>query len=476
MYRLLIADDEAIIRNGLVEAIEWMKLGFEVVGVAEDGLETLRMVRATKADVLLTDIRMPGLDGLRVLRELKEERPELEVVIITGYADFTYAKEALKHHAFDYVIKTDMLTELEPVFVRLRDHLTDVRERHERTPLHEMFAHGDSSSVVFEGNFMLPCIARGSDDSVRRALEGRLPRHRWVKFRDGCWGIIVSCELREELDAETEKLAASLAYAGASLIIGGSAVDVMTLDISARFTLKAFDLVRIHPQLDGGRVSVEALPWSSGSVNQSAHVCAIAQAMIQGDWEGFRTRVDIFTREMITSNDATIYELRLGLIDALSRAVAAHPGRLGAIFSSCVQALLKAASMLEAAEELTRRADELKQSSRVPTMIGDADIQKAVLFISAHFMENLRLEDIAKRHYMSAAHFSRRFKRATGIGFWEYVRNFRLAWAKNLIEQTDMRIIDVAREAGYADVKHFARLFLDTYRVTPSQMRKNASM
>ena len=105
MIRVIIADDEKLICR-LVQALaDWDSLGMEVAGTAENGLEALQLVEALEPDILITDIRMPGCDGLELIRRAKELRPQLEVVIISGYAHFEYAQSAIQFGVGNYLLK-----------------------------------------------------------------------------------------------------------------------------------------------------------------------------------------------------------------------------------------------------------------------------------------------------------------------------------------------------------------------------------
>lgn len=105
MFRLVIVDDEKMIRNGLVQTISWAELGIEVVGTAANGIAALEIIRNTKPHIVLTDIRMPKMDGLELTRILHEELPDIKVIIISGYEEFSYAQKALQYQAVDYILK-----------------------------------------------------------------------------------------------------------------------------------------------------------------------------------------------------------------------------------------------------------------------------------------------------------------------------------------------------------------------------------
>ena len=105
MINVYIADDEVWITLGLKKLLEKLDMDIYVVGTANNGLTAKEEIGQFKPDVVFTDIRMPGLSGLELLQEIPKVSPDSKVVIISGYAEFSYAKEAVQHHAFDYLLK-----------------------------------------------------------------------------------------------------------------------------------------------------------------------------------------------------------------------------------------------------------------------------------------------------------------------------------------------------------------------------------
>ena len=105
MYRILIADDDAIIRRGLKKTIDWESYGMEIVGIACDGQEALAMLKELAPHLLLTDIKMPQMSGIELMKEARRLYPDIQVILLTAYEDFEYAKEAIKHKACDYLLK-----------------------------------------------------------------------------------------------------------------------------------------------------------------------------------------------------------------------------------------------------------------------------------------------------------------------------------------------------------------------------------
>ena len=112
-YQVLIVDDEEIVCRGLSQFVKWEEHGFEVAGIAHSADDALTLAEKLPIDLVFTDIRMPGRSGLDLLKALRLEAPSIKCVILSGFADFSYAQEALRYDAADYLTKPVNLREVE---------------------------------------------------------------------------------------------------------------------------------------------------------------------------------------------------------------------------------------------------------------------------------------------------------------------------------------------------------------------------
>ena len=112
MYRVILVDDERLIIRGLSSVVPWQELGCEVVGTAYDGASGLRLIRELRPDIVMTDIRMPNMDGLTMLAALHSEFPRMQTSVLTAYRDFDYAREAIHLGVCRYLLKPSDMNEL----------------------------------------------------------------------------------------------------------------------------------------------------------------------------------------------------------------------------------------------------------------------------------------------------------------------------------------------------------------------------
>lgn len=139
-YRVVVVEDEHKIRRNIVQKIEDSRLSFEVVGTASNGLEALAIIHSLQPDVVLTDIRMPKMDGLALITQVRNDIPEIHIVILSGYSEFEYAKTAMKLGVRDYLLKP---LKLEPLIETLSNIRTSL-EMNDSTIVRNILTSGIS--------------------------------------------------------------------------------------------------------------------------------------------------------------------------------------------------------------------------------------------------------------------------------------------------------------------------------------------
>lgn len=130
MYKLMIVEDEQIIRHGLIQTIPWESLGFTVTAEAADGKKALRQLEQDLPDVILTDIRMPIMDGLKLMSEVNDRFPQIKIVVLSGYGDFSYAQHAIQCGVLGYILKPTKDEEIHAAFSKVKSVLDSGKNTH----------------------------------------------------------------------------------------------------------------------------------------------------------------------------------------------------------------------------------------------------------------------------------------------------------------------------------------------------------
>ena len=129
LYRIMLVDDEEEVRKAIIRKMDWESLGFMVVGDAENGEDALEKLEQLEPDVVITDIRMPYVDGLTLTARIREKYPSMKILIFSGYDDFEYAKQAIKLNVTEYILKPVNGEELAVILKRIRDSLDEEVEQ-----------------------------------------------------------------------------------------------------------------------------------------------------------------------------------------------------------------------------------------------------------------------------------------------------------------------------------------------------------
>ena len=170
MFKVMIIDDETIIRTGIKNIINWKQFDCKICAEASDGEEGAALIKQHSPDIIITDIRMPGIDGLKMINEIKDVVPDCKIIVLTGYRDFDYVQEAIKLDVFDFVLKPTKIEELTAVIDRAVNELKSLKSKEEEfSKLKKLF---EQNIPVLKEKFLYDLIYEiypSSEDVLSRA-------------------------------------------------------------------------------------------------------------------------------------------------------------------------------------------------------------------------------------------------------------------------------------------------------------------
>ena len=165
LYRIMLVDDEEEIRLGIIKKIKWEDYGFEIIADAENGRDALEKAEKLKPDIIITDIKMPFMDGIELGKKITEIMPSTKLIILTGFDDFKYAREAIKINVIDYVLKPINSAEFSEILSKLKIQLD--REYDEKRNIESIYNNYKKSIPVIREQFLIG------------AIEGRINDDKW---------------------------------------------------------------------------------------------------------------------------------------------------------------------------------------------------------------------------------------------------------------------------------------------------------
>ncbi|MBR6030164.1 MAG: response regulator [Clostridia bacterium] len=517
MMKVFLADDEIAIRENLRNSFPWEEKGCQLVGEAPDGEMALPMIRDLNPDILLTDIRMPFMDGIQLCAEVRHAMPWVGIIILSGYDDFAYAQKAISLGVQEYLLKPVTAQELEAALNRVRDRLLAARrERESMASLRERITAGNrflldkllSSLFTEEGdryedeallgqmralgiNLTAACYAV-MDISFSAEGEKRMAcREALMTLSEASGGTVFVCSAATgcralvlgDNSADTEERAYSFAGSALQLpeladsddlllAIGETVSDYYDIRRSMKSARHVRHLVRSQSP-DGRRIV--------GPGDTRADSDALEAAELSPLYERLQYAAGGEVEPILMDYTATLEPslavgyLRVAALITAQRIVHEAGGR--------AQDVLKEELVAEALHgdreacfqriaELLRCAIEYRDSRG--RSFHDSPIGKARAYLSRHYADpNLMLQDAANEVGMSQSHFSTIFAQETGITFTQYLTGLRIGKAKELLAGTDMRSSAIAFEVGYNDAHYFSYLFKKTTGMTPSEYRRS---
>ena len=528
MLKVLIADDEQLIRSMIRKMIDWEAKGLEIAGTADNGIDVLRLAEEEKPDIIITDIRMPGIDGLEMIRQVMASGIGSEFIIISGYKNFEYAHQALTMGVRHYLLKPIDRTELSATLDRIiAEKARTVQVREEQENLREQKESYRNSLRLHFLNSILqgtgPDI--GQNDSPGEELEFGNNRYRaflvkadWTgegSIAPGLLEILQIIVEREEKGWDCEFVSTQLKSGILSVINYASdgtrtfKNDMETLYTKCRKEIDKFSGYSVTIGVGTEKDSISQVP---GSIDEA--VLSVKCRVRKGigriiDYSSLRYQrpdveemISVYRKGLKMATESLDAEAVKGDFQMGSEILRTEPRNspealfdLTASYTRLITEVWKdndvdeqiIRDFSEESENLMDRStNESQMIQRFEDLLdhffrlilmkrmqsGQAPVREAKAYLAAHFRENPTLEEVSAAVGISPTYFSTLFKKEVGIGFSEYITQLRCEEAKRLMRESSDSMVMIAEKVGYQDAKYFSRIFRKTVGIRPSEYRK----
>jgi len=523
MLKVIIADDEERVCRLVRMIVDWEALGMEVSGTAVNGLEALELVESLKPDILITDIRMPGCDGLELIEKAKAISPSLQIALISGYAQFEYAQTAINYDVGGYIlkpIKKEIITAtLEKLGNACRER-ADIESASER-----LISNSHKSSELLRNRLLEDLLSKRIFEPTRDLLDSKygfsaadgLLQVFIVKMdcspgliRDPSM-VIIQKKIEEIFGSAVAPLCDT--YVFQLIHCAGYGILNYNTELQAKIRralreylnqLEAHQFGGVEFSLAIGKAveNTEMLPTSMYDAQM-----AIAERLVEGTGRlletGFehsqpssRKLVEKYARAAERAADMLSEEEADGVIDELSDEL--QNAKLKGYVT--LDLILTVGKMFALRLSMDSDAIFLREFEARCALCGSVGrlldclrvfmkeqikvardkseneairpIRIAKNYIMRHFSEPITLDDICAAAGFSVSYFSKLFKKETGEGFSRYLMRVRIDKAKELLRDTNLPITKVCEMVGYGDIKHFSGTFKKITSLNPGQYRK----
>lgn len=535
MLKIFLVEDESIVREGLRDNIPWQQYGYQFVGEASDGEMALPLIQKTRPDVLLTDIKMPFMDGLSLSRLVHQEFPETKIIIISGYDDFEYARQAIAVGVEQYLLKPITRVNLQKVLTDLKTKIETEREqRHYQEKFqnesreYEQFSRTNFFVKVFEGRMPVqdiyeeasklslkinaPCynllmfnlmekragenMGFESEDFARKREEllhyfVRYPENLVFRWNVNTYGVLIkgSMEQMKELADKYLENVERICRPAEEILdwyaVVGEPVERLSLlaeCYSKVNHLFAYRFLMPHVHIFTKEVTEDYMPHREGG-----RICDIDSSkmdpelirdfLLRGSKEDIPEFVDSYLMAVQDALQSRMFQDYLVLhVHFVTLAYVESIGCDKEEFMSDAgdgQIQDRNLTMEEITPYIRGMLDKaMELRDRESDNQSKRVLKKALDYIEENYsQETLSLNSVAGEVNVSANYFSAIFSQAMQVTFIEYVTQKRMEKAKKLLKQTDRHSGDIALDVGYKDPHYFSFVFKKTQGCTPREYR-----
>lgn len=469
MYKVLIVDDESFVIKSLIASIDWDHYGFEIAGQAGSGQEALEAIRGIKPDLVFTDVQMPGMNGLELIKNASERYPNVLFVVISGYAEFAYAQRAMNYGALGYCLKP------------------------------------------FEDSEIIGMLGKAASklDQSKAALELKLMEHLEDKSPSGTEIVRHALEALDVIGPENDGILVMVSIGGAlrlsdpaikaNLRIGNSK-NAFLADYRHADRLRD-QLTRSFPE------SVKGIGFYASKVGLNSIRQAIEESMTAAGQFFVTGRRGVYDTGVLNSDDANrqlqqldqaidgkdtdLVRHVLELVDRsrerfdirhamrIYNMVMSYRYRSDTVkYEDYVYSIEQLTSLFgdfghllaELRQLLVRPSGPETASSAKGTR--NVTFQGVLLYVNEHYSRNISIQDISEQFNINPNYVSQLFKKNLDITFTEYVARKRIAYAGDLLRTTNLPVNEIAHRAGYDEYYYFTRVFKKMTGKTPTEYRQ----
>ncbi len=533
LYNILLVDDETDVLEAMKKKIDWEALGFCLAGTAENGQEALEMAEQLHVDVVMTDIKMPYMDGLTLCKKLKENYRNIKVVIYSGFDDFEFAREAVHLEAEEYLLKPISSKDMENVFGKIKKKLDEEFNQHRN--VNKLYEYYRKSLPAMQEQFVMGVLeGKITGERLKNMMEMyeldlnapyyvvvNLYAEAAVKEQSEKTAQLLNFSLRDMAEEylkekmsfycinyldevififmlqEDKEIENVLYHVDQICKMGSRVLDIQvtgavgqpcnSLDTLLSSYQEAKTAMEYRTILGGSQVlyikDIEPNPQDSVAFMEYDFQNLVRAVKI-GDRketdEAIQSFMDSLRNGCITPNQYQLICMELST--ELMKIGRSYKLRTKQIFGAGEhipwQELYKHLSVDELESWLREICNNLRHTLRHER--SDSTIrltEQAKAYIGEHYKENdLSAETLCHQLNVSAAYFSTIFKKEVGLSFVAYLTKIRLEHAVELLRTTEDKTYVIAEAVGYTEPNYFSYVFKKQYGISPSKYRANMAM
>ncbi len=503
MYQLLIIDDEPMVRAGIKQLIPWEKYNFEICAEGLDGKDGLRKVLDFSPDLVLVDVKMPGISGIELIREAKKEGFEGKFIILTGYSDFDFAKSAVSLGVRAYLLKPidedELLENVKEVLAELDakknldDYytLSEIRARQE--VLYRLLQHSSEKEILckeiklygMDFNYHSFCTAILSTKAAYLEIDIAKNKERQEMMLKDLSDIdkliiedklVLICkgrpyqEILAVLRKNNERVKRSYGE-GFFIAIGHNVANWEDLSFSYECTKLLTEYEFLYK--DSEAVSIDILNqiglFTVG--NFMERLCSLIEV---GDEIAIHQTIcnlkNSYKNELMKESEVKVLVIHnMGLLHSLLERKYENKKKE---FPD-IEQLLEGIKHVESLEGLMEMVEDYctKATKCIGTSTTDAVVKRMIAYMEKNYSRDLKLEAMAKIFNYNSAYLGKVFRKEMGESFNNVLDNIRIENAKQLLLETGLKVYQVSEQVGYSNIDYFYSKFKKYVGISPKEFK-----
>lgn len=504
MYKVYLVDDEPFIIEGLYDIIDWENLGLEIIGHADNGLRALEALKQLPVDILITDISMPTMNGLELIRAVRNSDAnahlnELKIIILSGYDEFEYLKEGMKLGIENYLLKPIDVQEFQETLITMIDKINSVTTV--RSPVndqdvriikdhimhrwltgkikpHEFEERAELLQLQMDRKYIMVVLFRCQDeegDSCSAVSEVLVDDVAIIPFHNTDGDQIFVCMMDDPIPGKLKAMELLSTFQHLCANCQASIGSIQRLSDGAQLSYLHAKKVQQYTLLfpDRAILDYEEINNETEQVSLELPWTEYSKLVLDRNKDELLAQIEHDFTQMLQSQNMTPNRVQQIAIEIVIRfKMELDSIRLedcSMLFQEALGKVMEAKTVSEVADVIKGVAAMTIESSN--GKVRSPVIQQVLKVIHSNYDKDLSLKILSRQFNIHPVYLGHLFQKETGEGFTEYMNKYRIGKAKSFLKDTHLKVHEISKKVGYWEISYFNRQFKKYTGMSPTEYK-----
>lgn len=507
LLKVLVVDDENLVRFGIKNSVNWENLGCQFAAEAANGFAALSIAEKINPDIVITDVVMPKMNGMEFIEKLRKNNTDAEIIILSGYDDFNYAKNAIENNALSYLLKPIKGDELNAAIEKAADR---IRKKQKSKNIYDFYTNNLKNNLL---HYLLTEDTSYSEEDIKAKYEITLPKNKYLiatiqTDRIGYQNnpqfsgkSITLNDIKAETDIskfyilsyepDSHNVVLLIFLKNEQNICEASSllkqiIDIFSTKFSCNLTIgvsgifRNLSLIKRAYEQSVTALNKKAFLGNNRIIDYTVITADSADTPTLSDdnINNIITHISLFEKEkalkiideyfnsLTNAKSPCIKEVINNIIElsvTLIKIFVKNTELMNSVFGRTVKPALELSDFEMANDVKLWISDIITKLSDSPQIRLKKNcsplVNETIFYIMKNYTDSISLEEIARKNFVSSGHLMRKFKQETGKNFTQYLAEFRMNTAISLLKSGKYKVYEVAGMVGYRDPDYFYKTF-----------------